>query len=76
VFLHAGGDADRATARVYINELRHGTETGGWSTAYGLYQDHYERVDGQWLIARRRYHSLARTSRDYDVFEHPADELT
>jgi hypothetical protein len=75
VFLHWQGDADRAAGRVYINEVRHG-ETGGWSTAYGLYQDHYVRVDDHWCIARRRYHSLARTSRDFDVFEHPSDELT
>ena len=74
VFLHARGDDDHATARVYINELRHAPETGGWSTAYGLYQDQYERIDGQWRIARRRYHSLARTSREFDVFDHPADD--
>src|SRR5262245_54400326 len=75
VFLRAEGNDNQATARVYINELRHGRETGGWSTAYGLYQDQYVRADGQWRIARRRYHSLARTSRDFDVFDHPPDEL-
>ena len=74
IFLRAGGDDDQATARVYINELRHARETGGWSTAYGLYRDQYVRIEGHWRIARRRYHSLARTSRDFDVFDHPADD--
>jgi hypothetical protein len=74
VFLHADGDDDQATARVYINELRHTRDLGEWSTAYGLYQDRYARIDGQWRIARRRYHSLARTSRDFDVFDHPVDD--
>lgn len=76
VFLRDQGDEHRATARVYINELRHGRETGTWSTAYGLYQDRYVRIDDAWRFARRRYHSLARTSRAFDVFEHPADELS
>jgi hypothetical protein len=75
VFLRAGGDDNRATARVYMNELRHGRESGVWSVAYGLYQDEYVRLDGGWRFAQRRYHSLARTARDFDVFEHPPDLL-
>jgi hypothetical protein len=71
VFLQTDGDDDRATARVYINELRHAGDTGTWSTAYGVYHDDYVRRDGRWWFARRRYHSLARTARSFDVFEHP-----
>lgn len=52
-------DGDRAWGRVYICELRHDHE-GGWSEAYGLYQDLYRRRDGRWSIAGRRYASLAR----------------
>jgi hypothetical protein len=71
IFLAGGGDVDRATARVYINELRHHRETGTWSTAFGLYQDAYVRRDGRWWFAERRYNSLARTGRQFETFSHP-----
>jgi hypothetical protein len=73
VFLNDGGDPDQARARMYINELRH--EDGDRFThAYGLYQDRYQRVDGRWWFADRRYASLARTARDFDVFGLPTIE--
>lgn len=71
VFLDPDGDANRATARVYMNELRHGRDSGRWSVAYGMYHDVYRRQDGRWTFARRDYQSLARTSPDFDVFPHP-----
>ncbi|MFO7592107.1 MAG: hypothetical protein R6X23_14650 [Acidimicrobiia bacterium] len=37
-------------------------DTGEWNNAFGVYHDRYRRVDGEWRFARRRYHSLARTS--------------
>ena len=70
ISLRAGGDTDYATARVYINEVRV-DHVGGWSTAYGLYEDEYRRADGRWWYARRRYHSLARTAPDFVVFPYP-----
>lgn len=75
VFLSPGGDPDRATARMYINELRH--EDGvRFTHAYGLYQDTYRRVDGRWWFAARNYASLARTARNFDVFGLPPLEPT
>jgi hypothetical protein len=53
-------DGDRASGRMYIWELRH-DPVGGRSNAYGLYRDDYQRVDGRWWFAGRRYQSLART---------------
>lgn len=64
-------DGDTGTGRVYICELRHDA-TGVWTQAYGLYQDHYLRTDGDWRIARRRYHSLARTGPRIETFDIPA----
>jgi hypothetical protein len=72
VFLDPHGDPNRATARVYMNELRHGRDSGRWSVAYGVYHDVYCRDTGRWWFARRDYHSLARTSPDFDVFPHPS----
>ena len=73
VFLDAAADEmNRATARVYMNELRHARDSGRWSVAYGLYHDVYRREHDRWWFARRDYHSLARTSPDFDVFPHPA----
>lgn len=71
VELRAGGDADRATARLYICELRQDAASGHSTQAFGVYQDEYRRVDGQWRFARRAYQSLARSGRG-EVFAFPA----
>jgi hypothetical protein len=67
-----------ASGRLYMCEIRHDRESGRRSEAFGVYHDDYERVHGAWRFARRRYHSLARTSeapdRDLDVFAFPATE--
>lgn len=63
-------DGDVGSGRVYICELR--CDQGGvWTQAYGLYQDRYARRDGEWRIAGRRYHSLARTGPQIVTFELP-----
>jgi hypothetical protein len=67
-----GGDPDAASARMWMNELRHELAAGGrWTLVYGLYQDEFRRIDGRWWFAGRRYQSLARTARDFDVFPMP-----
>lgn len=74
VFLNhtTGGDPDVASARMWMNELRHESPAGGrWTLAYGLYQDDFRRIDGKWWFTARRYQSLARTARDFDVFPFP-----
>lgn len=70
-------DADTATTRMYMNELRRGAarrdaESGRFTVVYGLYQDHMRRVDGKWWFAHRRYQALARTAQEFDVFPFPA----
>jgi hypothetical protein len=72
VFLQAGGDADRATARLYICELRQDAASGHATQAFGVYQDDYRRVDGRWWFAARAYQSLARSGRG-EVFAFPAE---
>jgi hypothetical protein len=62
---------DRATARLYMCELRQSAEEGRESVAYGLYQDDYVRSDGTWWFAHRSYTSLARTAPDLAVFPFP-----
>lgn len=63
-------DGDAATGRVYICELRL-DHAGEWTQAYGLYQDRYARRTGEWRIAARRYHSLARTGPGVAAFPLP-----
>ncbi|MCB0993894.1 MAG: nuclear transport factor 2 family protein [Acidimicrobiales bacterium] len=64
------GDDTRAQGRMYIHELRQ--EAGGrWTDAYGVYHDRYREVDGRWWFEARRYHSLARTAPDVQVFGFP-----
>ncbi len=64
-------DGDRATARMYMWEVRH-DPVGGRSDAYGLYRDEYRRIDGRWWFSGRRYQTLARTlAADHAVFPLP-----
>ncbi len=72
VVLRAGGDPDRATARLYICELRQDAASGRSTQAFGVYRDEYRRVDGAWRFARRDYQSLARSGRG-ETFAFPED---
>jgi hypothetical protein len=72
VALRAGGDADRATARLYICELRQDAASGRSTQAFGVYRDDYRRVDGEWRFARRDYQSLARSGRG-ETFAFPEE---
>jgi hypothetical protein len=65
---------DSATGRLYMWELRQDGDTHRWSNAFGLYEDEYQRVDGGWVFAARRYSSLARSATGgdgMDVFTVP-----
>jgi hypothetical protein len=64
-------DGDAAAGRMFMCEIRHDASGGQWSTAYGLYQDHYARVEGRWWFAERRYRSLARKGPDEIVLGLP-----
>ncbi|MCU1393427.1 MAG: hypothetical protein JWM34_1855 [Ilumatobacteraceae bacterium] len=70
IHLRAGGNPDRAAARMYMNELRQ-THSGHWSQVYGVYHDTFHRVDGRWWIATRQYHSLARNNMPAAIFDFP-----
>lgn len=75
VELYPGGDTDRASARLWMCEVRcaaDGTaEAGEWSTAFGLYRDDYVRLGDRWRIAARDYRSLARTGSGAAVLPFP-----
>jgi len=71
VTLHADGDTDRATARMFMCEQRRSADDAAWSTAYGVYVDRLRRVDDQWWFAARSYRSLGRTGADGGVFPFP-----
>jgi SnoaL-like domain len=61
--------SERATARMYMAELRQAGEGGRRSTAFGLYRDTYVKSGNDWLIETRKYRSAARTAaRELDVF--------
>lgn len=70
VHLRSRDDINRATARMYMTELRQ-TPDGHWSQIYGVYHDRYARVDGRWWFAHRTYHSLARNNQPATVFDFP-----
>jgi hypothetical protein len=62
---------ESARGRIFMSEIRHEAATGEWSTAYGLYQDGYRKIDDEWWFADRRYRSLARTGPNAGVFGIP-----
>jgi hypothetical protein len=63
-------DGELARGRLFMCELRQESMNGHFSRAFGVYHDEYQRVDGDWRFARRRYQSLARTGRG-EVFPYP-----
>ena len=68
------GDVDRAFGRLFIAEFRQWTDTGRLLESAGVYHDHYRRVDGRWLFARRRYDRLYATApADLEVHPFPTD---
>ncbi|MEO6125045.1 MAG: nuclear transport factor 2 family protein [Ilumatobacteraceae bacterium] len=70
VHLRLGGDEDRASARMYMTEMRR-TAGGHWSQIYGVYHDRMARIDDRWWFAHRTYHSLARTNLPAEIFDFP-----
>jgi hypothetical protein len=49
-------DADHARGIVYCHDELERPETGEWQLGKLQYWDDYERVDGEWCFARRRFH--------------------
>ena len=70
IHLRSHDDVNRATARMYMTELRQ-TPGGHWSQVYGVYHDQYSRTDGRWWFAHRFYHSLARNNQPAVLFDFP-----
>ena len=65
--------AGTAVCRLFMSELRQQRDSGRWTTAFGLYHDRYVLDDQRWRFAERRYHSLARSGDQLDVFPLPTD---
>jgi hypothetical protein len=68
-----GPGAGHAVSRLFMSEVRQDQVGGRWTTIYGVYHDRYVLRSGRWWIAERKYHSLARRSRDLDTFPFPTD---
>ena len=68
-------EARRATARMYMAELRQSRDSGRRSNAFGLYQDTFVKQGEEWWFEARSYRSAARTSaRELDAFGFGADD--
>ena len=70
VQLQSARDADRATVRTYMCELRQDHD-GEFSRAFGIYQDDVTRVSRGWRFAGRSYQSIARGDTTLDVLPPP-----
>lgn len=65
----------RATARMYIAELRQSREGGRRSNVFGLYRDAFIKQGEEWWFEARTYRSAARTSaRELDAFGFGVDD--
>lgn len=68
------GDPDRAFARLYIAEFRQVTTSGRSIESSGVYHDEYQRRDGRWWFARRRYDRVyATAAKELEVHPFPTD---
>src|SRR6266487_1670166 len=53
VSLNYEGNPDAAVARMYISELRQDHAEHRWSVVYGVYHDHFHRLDDRWWFVSR-----------------------
>jgi hypothetical protein len=61
-------EGGKAHGRMYMCEIRHDAKAGQ-TMSYGLYRDHYRKVDGRWRFHARHYRVMGRTqTTDYNVF--------
>jgi SnoaL-like domain len=68
------GDPDRAFARLYIAEFRQVTTSGRSIESSGVYHDEYQRSEGRWWFARRRYDRIYATApKELEVHPFPTD---
>ncbi|HUJ66587.1 MAG TPA: nuclear transport factor 2 family protein [Acidimicrobiales bacterium] len=68
-------DPARATARMYMVELRQSRDSGRRSNAFGLYRDTFVKQDEEWWFEARGYRSAARTAaRELDAFGFGVDD--
>jgi hypothetical protein len=68
-------DPRRATARMYMAELRHSRDSGRRTNAFGLYRDTFVKQGDEWWFETRSYRSAARTgARELDVFGFGQDD--
>jgi uncharacterized protein (TIGR02246 family) len=63
-------ECERATGRWYTQEIVRTKGEQGRSIV-GVYDDHYRRVEGQWLIQSRRYHKLYEAPTDSREVHYP-----
>lgn len=73
-----GATSGTAVSRLFMCELRQHRDSGRWTTIFGLYHDRCLFASDGWRFAERRYHSLARSGHDLDVFPlplHPGIEV-
>lgn len=56
-----GANPDRATGRWFVHEIGQRSDGANLSIA-GVYHDEYRRETGAWLIMRRRYDPLLRST--------------
>lgn len=63
---------DAALGRNFMCELRQERDSGRWSRVFGVYHDHFRRIDGRWWFESRAYDPLVATGRDNLAFDFPA----
>jgi hypothetical protein len=64
-------DEGAARGRNFMCELRQERASGRWTQVFGVYHDHYRRIDGRWWFEHRAFDPLVATGRDNLVFDFP-----
>jgi hypothetical protein len=68
-------EEDVARARNFISEYRRETDSEEWTQVFGVYHDHYRRIEGRWWFEHRAFSPLASSGSDNTnnrVFDFPA----
>ena len=70
--LEVGLERESARGRHFICEYRWEKTAGKWTQVFGVYRDHYRRIDGRWWFEHRAFDPLVSTGSDNLVVEFPA----
>lgn len=69
-------NGDKATARVYVNEVARKSNDKHGNYNLSMYEDELVKEDGKWVFLKRTYHTIYQDAPDYKGLIQPLPKFT